>query len=197
MFTNSPFLFILSKFGPVPFIRLFLILPNSQASPLISLLGPPVYSGSKSTCTLDIKMHQHSLINPKNHCSQYVKGMIVITHYIHFIKDVHTVEIINLYFIICFAQTKITLFIFVNNWVIRENESFLLVEPLSHVTCCVQIKLQYFFRKYIFIYAIYTLLILFRQFFMTHVKFMVAATLGKNIQPAIPTWSIGQWLFCR
>ena len=35
------------------------------------------------------------------------------------------------YFLIRFAQTKITLFIFVNKWVIRENESFLLVEPCS------------------------------------------------------------------
>ena len=32
-----------------------------------------------------------------------------------------------IYFLIRFAQTKITLFIFVNKWVIRENESFLLV----------------------------------------------------------------------
>ena len=39
----------------------------------------------------------------------------------------------SIYFLIRFAQTKITLFIFVNNWVIRENESFLLVEPCSRV----------------------------------------------------------------
>ena len=62
------------------------------------------------------------------------------------------------YFLIRFAQTKITLFIFWNNWVIKENESFLLVEPCSRVTCCVEIKLQYFFRKYIFICTIYALL---------------------------------------
>ena len=39
----------------------------------------------------------------------------------------------SIYFLIRFAQTKITLFFFVNNWVIRENESFLLVEPCSCV----------------------------------------------------------------
>ena len=32
------------------------------------------------------------------------------------------------YFLVRSTQTKITLFIFVNNWVIRKNESFLLVE---------------------------------------------------------------------
>ena len=53
------------------------------------------------------------------------------------------------YFPICFAQTKITFFIFVNNWVIRENESFLIVEPCSRVTCYVEIKLQYFSCRYI------------------------------------------------
>ena len=37
------------------------------------------------------------------------------------------------YFLICFAQTKITLFIFGNKWVIRKNESFLLVEQCSSV----------------------------------------------------------------
>ena len=62
-----------------------------------------------------------------------------------------------LYFLIRFAQTEITSFIFANNWVIRENESFLLVEPYSCVTCCVEIKLQYFFLKCIFICTIYTL----------------------------------------
>ena len=40
------------------------------------------------------------------------------------------------YFLIRFAQTKITLFIFWNNWVIKENESFLLVEPCSRVPKC-------------------------------------------------------------
>ena len=53
------------------------------------------------------------------------------------------------YFPICFAQTKITFFIFVNNWVIRENESFLIVEPCFRVTCYVEIKLQYFSCRYI------------------------------------------------
>ena len=61
-------------------------------------------------------------------------------------------------FLIRFAQTKIALFIFVSNWVIRENESFLIVEPCSRVTCCVEIKLQYFSRKYIFICTVYTLI---------------------------------------
>ena len=37
------------------------------------------------------------------------------------------------YFLICFAQTKITLFIFFDNWVIKKNENFLLVEPCSGV----------------------------------------------------------------
>ena len=60
------------------------------------------------------------------------------------------------YFLIRFSQMKI--FIFVNSWVIRENESFLLVEPCSRVTSCVEIKLQNFFRKYIFVCTIYTLL---------------------------------------
>ena len=60
----------------------------------------------------------------------------------------HTVT----YFLIRFAQTKITLFIFWNSWVIKENESFLLVEPCSRVTWCVEIKLQFFFRKYIYLY---------------------------------------------
>ena len=34
----------------------------------------------------------------------------------------------------------------------------LFLESRSRVTCCVEIKLQYFFRKYIFICTIYTLL---------------------------------------
>ena len=34
-------------------------------------------------------------------------------------------------FLIRFAQTKIALFILVSNWVIRENESFLIVELCS------------------------------------------------------------------
>ena len=74
-------------------------------------------------------------------------------------KDQGRVEKVSIaYFLIRFAQTKITLFIFANNWVIRENKSFMLVEPCSHVTCCVEMKLQYIFRKYIFICTIYTLL---------------------------------------
>ena len=40
----------------------------------------------------------------------------------------------SIYFLIRFAQTKITLFIFVNNWVIREIESFLRVELCYRVT---------------------------------------------------------------
>ena len=46
---------------------------------------------------------------------------------------------------------------FVNNWVIRENERYLLAEPCFRATCCVEIKLEYFFRNYIFICTIYTL----------------------------------------
>ena len=50
--------------------------------------------------------------------------------------------------------------IYWNNWAIKENECFLLVEPYSRVTCCVEIQWQRFFRKYIFICTIYTLLLL-------------------------------------
>ena len=63
-------------------------------------------------------------------------------------------------FLIHFTQTKIILFIFWNNWPIKENECFLPEEPCSHVTCFVEIQLQCFFRKYIFICTIYTLLLL-------------------------------------
>ena len=63
-------------------------------------------------------------------------------------------------FLIHFTQTKITSFIFWNTWAIKENECFLLVEPCSRVTCCVEIQLQRFFHKYIFICTIYTLLLL-------------------------------------
>ena len=69
----------------------------------------------------------------------------------------HNLQHKHRYFLIRFAQTKITLFKG-KNWIIRENESFLTVEPCSRVTCCVEIKLQYFFRKYIFICTVYTLL---------------------------------------
>ena len=63
-------------------------------------------------------------------------------------------------FLIHFTQTKITSFIFWNNCAIKQNECFLLVEPCSPVTCCVEIQLQCFFRKYILICTIYTLLLL-------------------------------------
>ena len=39
----------------------------------------------------------------------------------------------SIYFLIRFAQTKITLFIFFNNWMSKENKSLLLVERYSHV----------------------------------------------------------------
>ena len=55
------------------------------------------------------------------------------------VKDQGRVEKVSIaYFLIRFAQTKITLFIFANNWVIRESESFLLVDPCSRVTSCVE-----------------------------------------------------------
>ena len=46
----------------------------------------------------------------------------------------------NSYFLIRSAQTKVTSFIFVNNWVIRESDSFLLVEPCSRVNSLSQIQ---------------------------------------------------------
>ena len=80
-------------------------------------------------------------------------------------KKVTLVLLKSTYFLIRFTQTKITLFIFVNNWAIRENKSFLLVEPCSRVepcpcvTCCVEIKLQQlFFVKYISICTIDSLI---------------------------------------
>ena len=39
----------------------------------------------------------------------------------------------SVYFLIRFAQMKITLLIFVNKWVIRENESLLQVEPCARL----------------------------------------------------------------
>ena len=39
----------------------------------------------------------------------------------------------SIYFLIRFAQMKITLLIFVNKWVIRENESLLQVEPCARL----------------------------------------------------------------
>ena len=100
------------------------------------------------------------------------------------------------YFLIRLAQTKITLFIFILNWVIRENESLLIVEPCSRVICCVEIKLQYFSRKYIFICTIYNLLMQLLSAIL-YDTFMVAATLGKNLRPLVPKWRNGQWLFWR
>ena len=54
---------------------------------------------------------------------------------------------------------KITLFIFVNKLDNKGKRKFLLAEPYFCVTCCVEIKVQYFFHKYIFICTIYTLII--------------------------------------
>ena len=54
---------------------------------------------------------------------------------LHWIKQIQSWS--TFYFLIRLAQTKITLFIFVNNWVIKENESFLIVESCSCVMCCV------------------------------------------------------------
>ena len=42
---------------------------------------------------------------------------------------------------------KITLFIFVNKLDNKGKRKFLLVEPYFCVTCCVEIKVQYFFHK--------------------------------------------------
>ena len=78
----------------------------------------------------------------------------------------------------------------------RENESFLLVVSCSRVTCCLELKLQYFFRKYILICTIYTLLMqLISRILCDTYQFMVAATLGKNLRPPVPQWRNGQWLF--
>ena len=52
----------------------------------------------------------------------------VLKYKCHFVSENKSIN-----FLICFAQTKITLFIFVYNWVIRENKSFLIVEPFSRV----------------------------------------------------------------
>ena len=54
---------------------------------------------------------------------------------------------------------KITLFIFFNNWLSKGKESFLLVEPCFRVIRCVEIKLQFSFRKYISICTVCTVLI--------------------------------------
>ena len=60
------------------------------------------------------------------------------------------------YFLIRFAQTKITLFIFVSNWVIRENESFLLVEPCSRSNMLRGNKVTVFLSEiYLYLYNPY------------------------------------------
>ena len=64
-----------------------------------------------------------------------------------------TTEIYN-YCLIRFAQTNMTIFSSKTRW-IRENKSFLLVEPCSRVTCCLEIKLQFFFLKYIYLHNLY------------------------------------------
>ena len=66
---------------------------------------------------------------------------------IHFLFSL--IKHIKIYFLIRFARTKITLFSSTTG-LISKNESFLPVEPRSRVTCYVEIKLQFFFRKYIF-----------------------------------------------
>ena len=114
------------------------------------------------TCNLIKKRLQHRLF-PVNIVKVLRAAFLQNTSggcFLSFIMNIcyFKFQINKRYFLIRFAQTKITLFIFVNNWVIKENESFLLVEPCSRVTCCVEIQLKYFFRKYIFICTIYTLL---------------------------------------
>ena len=100
------------------------------------------------------------------------------------------------YFLIRFAQTKITLFIFWNNWVIKENDSFLLVEPCSRVTCCVEIKLQYFFRKYVFICTIHTLLMqLISAIFYDTCQAHGGSKSWEKPMASGAKWSNGQWLF--
>ena len=104
---------------------------------------------------------------------------------IHFLFSL--IKHIKIYFLIRFAQTKITLFSSTTG-LISENKSFLLVEPRSRVTCCVEIKLQSFFRKYIYLYSLYctdTIYCLFLQ----RVELISAAALGKNRRPPVPKWS--------
>ena len=48
------------------------------------------------------------------------------------------------YFLIRFPQTKVTLFVFFNNWVNKGKKSFLLVEPRSRVTCLYRTNTTYF-----------------------------------------------------
>ena len=69
----------------------------------------------------------------------------------------------------------------------------------SRVTCCAEIKLQFFLLKYISIRIIYKIPYwynLFLNFFMTCVELMLEATLEKNLWPPVPRWSNGQWFFC-
>ena len=49
-----------------------------------------------------------------------------------------------------------------------------------------EMKLQFTFRKYIYICTVFTVLI---HFFMIFIELMVAATLEKNLQPPVPKWS--------
>ena len=74
-------------------------------------------------------------------------------------------------------------------------QKFFASGAVFRVTCCVEIKLQYFFHKFIFICTIYTLLMqLISVILYDTVKFMVAATLGKNLRPPVRKWSNDQWL---
>ena len=98
------------------------------------------------------------------------------------------------YFLIRFAQMKITLFILFNNLVNKGKRKFsagrVVLQPCSRVGCSVEIKLQFSFRKYISICTSYTVLIrLISTFFATCVELMVAATLRKNLRSPLPKWS--------
>ena len=64
------------------------------------------------------------------------------------------------YFLIWSAQTKTTLFFFFSatGWV-KENKSFLLVEPCFQVIRFMETKLQFSFCKYVSICTVYTVLI--------------------------------------
>ena len=87
--------------------------------------------------------------------------------------------------------------IFWSNWVIKENDSFLLVEPCSRVTCCVEIKLQYFFRKYVFICTIHTLLMqLISAIFYDTCQAHGGSNSWEKPMASGAKWSNGQWLFC-
>ena len=105
---------------------------------------------------------------------------------IHFLFSL--IKHIKIYFLIRFARTKITLFSSATG-LISKNESFLPVEPRSRVTCCVEIKLQFFFRKYIYLYSQYSTNTIYFGIFLQHVELMSAAALGKNRRPPVPKWS--------